>query len=206
MTADQRDVLLTPPPCSFKTRQAVGSSRLRCEASGGSASTPVTTTVPSASERIDSRCASEGARLHAGDTVGASEVAGTWDDEPPDSGLGKSGLQGGLEAAAGPDSIRDRILLMLFGDGEKPRASRLNGVTSPCTNRLVVVVRRVVNQLWKAREHDIRRSCGPYLPTGLIDEVDVLAYAVADVLGRPLLHPDDTNLFGKRVATHRRSG
>ena len=35
----------------------------------------------------------------------------------------------------------------------------------------------------------------------LIDEMDVLAYLTADVFGRPLLHHDDANALGKRVAS-----
>ena len=40
------------------------------------------------------------------------------------------------------------------------------------------------------------------MPTGLVDEIDVLAWLTADVLGRPLLHADDTNAVGKRIAAH----
>ena len=89
---------------------------------------------------------------------------------------------------------------MLIGDGERPRRSGLDGIIGSCTNQLVVAARRVVRELWEAHEDDIRRSCRPHLPIGLIDEMDVLAYVLADALGRPLPHPDDTNKFGKKVA------
>jgi len=38
------------------------------------------------------------------------------------------------------------------------------------------------------------------MPSGLVDEYDVLAWLTADALGRPPLHPDDTNIVGKRIA------
>jgi hypothetical protein len=43
----------------------------------------------------------------------------------------------------------------------------------------------------------MKAACAP----ALVDEVDVLAYLIADALGRPILHPDDTNAVGKRVAS-----
>ena len=118
--------------------------------------------------------------------------------------MGRVNLPSSVESRPGSagyaDSIRDRVLRMLIGDGERPRRSGLDGIPGSCTNRLVVAARRVVRELWEAHEDDIRRSCSPHLPTGLIDEMDVLAYVLADALGRAILHPDDTNKFGKKVA------
>jgi hypothetical protein len=39
------------------------------------------------------------------------------------------------------------------------------------------------------------------MPMGYIDEMDVLAFVTVDALGQPLLHPDDANKFGKKVAS-----
>jgi hypothetical protein len=114
--------------------------------------------------------------------------------------MGRVNLPSSVESRPGSagyaDSIRDRVLRMLIGDGERPRRSGLDGIPGSCTNRLVVAARRVVRELWEAHEDDIRRSCSPHLPTSLIDEMDVLAYVLADALGRP----NDTNKFGKKVA------
>ena len=126
----------------------------------------------------------------------------TCDHEPTDNGPGESALESrpGSAGYMYADSIRDRVLRMLIGNGERPRRSGLEGIPGSCTNRLVVAARRVVRELWEAHEDDIRRSCRPHLPIGLIDEMDVLAYVLADALGRAILHPDDTNKFGKKVA------
>ena len=90
---------------------------------------------------------------------------------------------------------------MLLGDGERPRATGWGRAVAKCTIGFLLVVRAVVRQLWEAREDDIKAKCAAFMPTGLIDEMDVLAFVLADALGQPLLHPDDTNLFGKRIAT-----
>jgi hypothetical protein len=184
----------------IKTCPALGTSLPRHEARGGSVPTPLATCVPSAIVRVDSRSESEEAPLQYGEWSEASEVGRMCDHEPDDNGLGKSALESRSGAAGDADSIRDRLLRMLIGEGERHRRSGLDSVIGQCTNRFIVTVRRVVTDVWKARETDIRRSCGPHLPTGLIDEMDVLAYVLADALGRPLLHHDDTNKFGKKVA------
>lgn len=57
-------------------------------------------------------------------------------------------------------------------------------------------MREVAGDLWKDREDDVKQAFAP----ADVDEMDLLAYLAADSLGRPLLHPDDTNALGKRVA------
>ena len=145
--------------------------------------TPLATCVPSAIVRVDFRSESEEAPLQYGEWSEASEVGRMCDHEPDDNGLGKSALESRSGAAGDADSIRDRLLRMLIGEGERHRRSGLDSVIGQCTNRFIVTVRRVVTDVWKARETDIRRSCGPHLPTGLIDEMDVLAYVLADASG-----------------------
>ena len=69
-------------------------------------------------------------------------------------------------------------------------------------NGLVLDVRHAVAQLWASSADTVKAACGPHVPTGLVDEIDVLSWLTADVLGRPLLHADDTNAVGKRIAAH----
>ena len=91
---------------------------------------------------------------------------------------------------------------MLLGAGERPRASGMQPAAAQATNGLVIDVRHAVAQLWASNADAIKAACGPHVPTGLVDEIDVLAWLTADVLGRPLLHADDTNAVGKRIAAH----
>jgi len=72
-------------------------------------------------------------------------------------------------------------------------------VACQATNGLVVDLRRAVFEVWKARKDDIIAVCAPHVPTGLVDEMDLIGWLIADALGQPLLHPDDTNAVGKRV-------
>ena len=90
---------------------------------------------------------------------------------------------------------------MLLGDGERHRASGMAPVAPQATNVLVLDLRDAVSAPWKARADGIKASCAPNVPTGLVDEMDVLGWLTADALGRPLLHPDGTDAAGKRVAT-----
>ena len=91
---------------------------------------------------------------------------------------------------------------MLLGSGERPRASGMQPTADQATNGLVLDVRHTVAQLWASSADAVKAACGPHVPTGLVDEIDVLAWLTADVLGRPLLHADDTNAVGKRIAAH----
>ena len=99
------------------------------------------------------------------------------------------------------EELRVRAEHMLLGDGERPRASGMAPVAPQATNVLVLDLRDAVSAPWKARADGIKASCAPSVPAGLVDEMDVLGWLTADALGRPLLHPDDTNAVGKRVAT-----
>ena len=89
---------------------------------------------------------------------------------------------------------------MLLGEGERPRASGMQPAAAQATNGLVIDLRHATAQLWASSADAIKAACGPHVPTGLVDEIDVLAWLTADALGRPLLHHDDTNVVGKRIA------
>ena len=89
---------------------------------------------------------------------------------------------------------------MLLGSGERPRASGMQPAAAQATNGLVIDLRHATAQLWASSADAIKAACGPHVPTGLVDEIDVLAWLTADALGRPLLHHDDTNVVGKRIA------
>ena len=107
----------------------------------------------------------------------------------------------GLAGASWAEELRVRAEHMLLGNGERPRASGMAAVAPQAINALVLDLRDAVSASWKARADGIKASCAPNVPTGLVDEMDVLGWLTADALGRPLLHPDDTNAVGKRVAT-----
>ena len=89
---------------------------------------------------------------------------------------------------------------MLLGEGERPRASGMQPAAAQATNGLVIDLRHATAQLWASSASAIKAACGPHVPTGLVDEIDVLAWLTADALGRPLLHHDVTNVVGKRIA------
>ncbi|MGY9050517.1 MAG: hypothetical protein ACKVKF_26730 [Rhodobacterales bacterium] len=91
---------------------------------------------------------------------------------------------------------------MLLGAGKRPVASGMEPAASQATNGLIIELRRAAAELWEARAEAIKASCAPHVPTGRVDEMDVLAWLTADALGHPLLHADDTNPVGKRVAAH----
>eukprot|EP00964_Phaeocystis_antarctica_P001905 scaffold998_cov33-Phaeocystis_antarctica.AAC.1 len=91
---------------------------------------------------------------------------------------------------------------LVVSSGERPRTSGMQPAAVQMTNGLVLDVRHAVAQLWASSADAVKAACGPHVPTGLVDEIDVLAWLTADVLGRPLLHADDTNAVGKRIAAH----
>jgi len=90
---------------------------------------------------------------------------------------------------------------MLILTDEGPKASGLNHATDECTDGFIDSVRKAVRDFWERRSTEVKRACAFHMPLGSIDEMDVLAFVLADALGQPLLHPDDTNKFGKRVAS-----
>ena len=149
-TADPQDLLATPPTCGIKTCLALGTSLPRHKARGGSAPSPLGRCVTSAVVRVDSRCESEEEPLQHGEWSEESEVGRTCDHEPTDNGPGESALESrpGSAGYMYADSIRDRVLRMLIGNGERPRRSDLEGIPGSCTNRLVVAARRVVRELF----------------------------------------------------------
>ena len=94
-----------------------------------------------------------------------------------------------------------RVMKMFLGDGDRPRSSGDLLFTQKCTNGLIIDVRTVVSKLWRDSQDEIKRRCISWQKDGLIDKMDVLAMALNDALrGGALLHKDDTNLFGKRIA------
>ena len=79
---------------------------------------------------------------------------------------------------------------MLLGEGERPRASGMQPAAAQATNGLVIDLRHATAQLWASSADAIKAACGPHVATGLVDEIDVLAWLTADALGRPLLRSD----------------
>ena len=101
-----------------------------------------------------------------------------------------------------PAALRLRFERMFLGQGELPRPSGDAPAASECTCGLILDVRTVIGELWNERKQDIVAACAPTA----IDEMDTLAWALADALrGGPLLHPADTNRLGKRVASKAKS-
>ena len=90
---------------------------------------------------------------------------------------------------------------MFLGNGERPRATGWGRAVPQFNNAFIIELRGVVAKFWEARADDVRRACAAGMPTGVIDEMDVLAFVTVDALGRPLLHADDANKFGKKVAS-----
>ena len=90
----------------------------------------------------------------------------------------------------------------MLGQGKRPVASEMGPAAPAATNGLAIDLRRAVADVWDARCDAIRVACAPHVPTGRVDEMDMLAWLTADALNHPLLHADDTNAVGKRVAAH----
>ena len=119
----------------------------------------------------------------------------------------------GAESAVGlcaTAALRSRYEGMFLGDGERPRPSGGDAAATECTGGLTLDVRKVVGDLWRDRRDDIIAACKGYIHRSdgstSIDEMDVLAWAIADTLrGGALLHADDTNKLGKRVAAKAKS-
>ena len=62
-----------------------------------------------------------------------------------------------------------------WAQGERPRAS-LGHAARCCaqaTNGLVLDLRHAVAQLWASSADAIRAACGPHVPAGLVDEIDL---------------------------------
>ena len=104
------------------------------------------------------------------------------------------------EAAFTTAALYERGKTMLTGEGERPVASGDTRRAAAATLELILSVCVAAEQLWDDCEDDIRRCCAPWTPTGLIDGREVFAYLLADVLGRPLLHPADTHGVAQRGA------
>ena len=119
-----------------------------------------------------------------------------------DSGAASAVAAESAGSPCAPAALRSRFESMFLGDGELPRPSGDDPAVSECTCGLIVDVRTVVGELWRERKDDIVVACAPTQ----VDEMDALAWALADTLrGGALLHPDDTNRLGKRVATKAKS-
>ena len=104
-----------------------------------------------------------------------------------------------LEAACSKEALRKRLERMLLGEGERPRASSFGKAFETANISVMATIREAAGDLWRDREADIKAAVAPW--RGLIDEIDTIAYLAADAHGQPLLHPDDTNRLGKRVAS-----
>ena len=86
---------------------------------------------------------------------------------------------GGTAETSSKESLGSRAEFMPLGDGERPRPTHWVRAVAECTIGFLLVVHAVVRQLWKDREDDIIRACAAHMPTGCIDEMDVLALVVS---------------------------
>ena len=115
-----------------------------------------------------------------------------------------------VDGAAGPENqfseaaLRHRILKMLTGEGERPRASGEPSMVSEATNGLILAavgafgpLERGVWRWWEDNKAEIKRCCAP----ARIDKEESLGYLLADVLGRPLLLSEDARSVGKRATS-----
>ena len=107
-------------------------------------------------------------------------------EPPPRCPLSPNQPAAAFTAAA----LQERGMAMFLGEGARPRASGDTRKASAATLELILAVSFASEQLWKEREEEIKRACAPSLPTGLIDGQEVFGYLLADVLRRPLLHPE----------------
>ena len=98
-------------------------------------------------------------------------------------------------------AARERLKAMFLGAGEKPRRSDIDAVSTTATTAMVVVARDAVSEpdhgFWCVHAVEIKAACAPQS----IDEMDVLGYLGADMVGWGLLHADDANGVGKRMQT-----
>jgi hypothetical protein len=118
------------------------------------------------------------------------------DASPPADGVQQPGRLSSPNipaAAFTADALYKRGKVMLTGEGERPAASGDLRTAVTATLELILTVCVAAERLWTEHEEAIRRCCGPSMPKGLIDGREVFAYLLADVLGRPPLHPDDAH-------------
>jgi hypothetical protein len=157
--------------------------------------------VSSLGERLGPRL--ESARARPSDEVINDNVegSGAWDGTTGSSLGPTSAAADGPTEGCSEESVGSRAQAVLLGDGERPRATYWGRAVTEVTNGFILRFRHAISKFWAARANDVKRACAEGMPTGLIDEYDVLAFVLADALGQPLLHPDDTNKFGKRVAS-----
>ena len=107
-----------------------------------------------------------------------------------------------LQLLYSPNSLVQRLVAMFLGETEAPRESGKGRLASDARLELVVAADVARVRFWKAHEHEVTRACAP----ALIDKQEVFAYLLADVLGRPLLPPDETRGVGRRGDNAGREG
>ena len=78
-----------------------------------------------------------------------------------------------------------------------PVASGDDPVASEPTLGYIMAVDPVVRDLWRDHASEIKRLCAPSMPKRLIDQQEVLGFALADGLGRPLLPHGEARTVGQ---------
>ena len=180
------------------------SSATRTEASGcrvrGAAAVEALG-MNSLGERLGPRSETEEARPSALVTDEIVEGPPAWDEDTGSRLVPTAAAGGGRADGCSEQSVGSRAEQMLLGGGERPRATGWGRAVPEFNNGLIIELRCGVQKFWEARADDVRRACEAGMPMGYIDEMDVLAFVTVDALGQPLLHPDDANKFGKKVAS-----
>jgi hypothetical protein len=91
----------------------------------------------------------------------------------------------------------ERFNHLFLSSEDGPVATGDGGVAVEASIELVLAVRDAINELWKAHTAEIKRTCAPFMPQGLIAKQEVFGFALADALGRPILPGDKAMKVGQ---------
>ena len=96
-----------------------------------------------------------------------------------------------------PDVLKERFVRVFLRAEDGPVASGDDPVASEPALGYVLAADPVVRELWTNHAPEIKRLCAPSMPKRLIDQQEVLGFALADGLGRPLLPHGEARTVGQ---------
>ena len=104
---------------------------------------------------------------------------------------------GGLLAACAADAWHRRLTAMFLVVEEGPVASGHDSAAATPSLTYVMGADESVRTFWEAHSSEVKRLCAPSMPLGLIDMKEVLGFALADGLNRPLIPHDRAGRVGQ---------
>ena len=159
------------------------------------------TEMPDAPDFEDPAAEREGAALHQGQDQGSAPSPIPVATGHVENSSEHTGDDAHPENLSGTPALRQRLLKMLTGEGERPVGSGEPAAAQEATNELILAaveafgpLRQGTWQWWAQNKDAIAASCSP----ALVDKEESLGYLLADALGHALLVPEDARTVGKR--------